>query len=159
MRVFMFFLLLFTLNGCTTTGGANNPFAILKPLAPEISLQNIELTKVNLSEQTYRLRLRIKNPNSFALPLQSLNYQLFLNNRSFAKGTNRKPVTIPAMGEGYLETDISSNIADVIQGWQQWFSLAKRTLDYRLTGDVGVSGLGVAIPFQYADKVDLLIKQ
>jgi LEA14-like dessication related protein len=114
--------------------------------------------KVGLSEQTYRVGLRIKNPNSFALPIQNLNYQLFLNNKSFFKGTNNKAVTIPAQGEGYVETDINSNIADVVEGWDQWFSLAKRSLNYRLTGDVGVSSFAVPIPFQYSDKVDLLIK-
>jgi LEA14-like dessication related protein len=157
MRIVIFFLMLFTLNGCGT-GAVNSPFAVLTPKSPEISLKNFELVKVGLSEQTYRLRLNIKNPNAFALPIQALNYQLFLNNKSFFKGANNQAVTIPALGEGYVETDINSNIADVVAGWQEWFSLAKRTLNYRITGDVGVSSFGIPIPFQYSDKVDLLIK-
>lgn len=157
MRIVIFFLMLFTLNGCGT-GTANSLFGALQPLAPEISLKNFELVKMGLSEQTYRLRLNIKNPNSFALPIQTLNYQLFLNNKSFFKGTNNKAVTIPALGEAAVETDINSNIADVVSGWQEWFSLAKRSLDYKITGDVGVSSFAIPIPFQYSDKVDLLIK-
>lgn len=157
MRILLFLLMLFTLNGCGT-GMANNPFAAFTPVAPEISLKNFELLKLGLSEQTYRLRLYIKNPNSFPLPIQTLNYQLFLNNKSFATGSNNNPVTIPALGDGYIETDVNSNIADVIEGWQQWFSLAKRSLDYRISGNVGVSSLAIPIPFQYSDKVDLIIK-
>jgi LEA14-like dessication related protein len=156
MRLILFFFMLFTLNGCSTSV-AKSPLAVLMPVAPQVSLKNFSLLKMGLSEQTYRLRLSIKNPNAFPLPIQSLNYQLFLNNKSFAKGRNTQPITIPAVGEGYMETDITSNIADVIQGWQQWFSLAKRSLDYRLTGDVGVSSFAIPIPFQYADKVDLLL--
>ncbi|NOQ37216.1 MAG: hypothetical protein GQ569_15205 [Methylococcaceae bacterium] len=150
MRLIIFFIALLTLTAC-----ANTPFASLKPIAPEISLNNFQLVKMGLSEQTYRLRLLIKNPNSFALPIQNLNYQLFINNQSFAKGLSDKPVTIPALGEGYLETDINSNIMDVVDGFGQWFSLAKRSLDYRITGDVGVSSFAIPIPFQYSDKVDL----
>jgi LEA14-like dessication related protein len=157
MRIVIFFLLLLSLSACGT-GSANNPFAALKPIAPEISLKNFDLIKMGLSEQTYRLRLLIKNPNAFPLPIQTLNYQLFLNNKSFAKGVNNKAITIPAVGEGYVETDVSSNLADIITGWQEWFSLAKRSLDYRISGDVGVSSFAIPIPFQYSDKVDLLIK-
>ncbi len=157
MRIVVFFLMLFTLNGCGT-GMANSPFAALKPVSPEISLKNFELVKVGLTEQTYRLRLNIKNPNAFPLPIQALNYQLFVNNKPFFKGANNQPVMIPALGEGFMETNINSNIADVMEGWQQWFSLAKQTIDYRLVGDVGVSSYAIPIPFQYADKVDLLIK-
>lgn len=159
MRIIVFFLMLlsFTLTGCGT-GTANSPFAALTPVAPEVSLKNFELVKMGLSEQTYRLRLYIKNPNAFPLPIQTLNYQLFLNNKAFAKGANNKAVTIPALGDGYVETNVSSNIADVVEGWQQWLSLAKRNIDYRITGDVGVSSYAIPIPFQYADKVDLMIK-
>lgn len=155
MRILLFFLMLFTLNGCGTT---NSPLGALTPLSPEVSLKNFSLVKMGLSEQTYRLRLHVKNPNSFPLPIQMLNYQLFLNNKSFAKGSNNKPVTIPALGSGYIETNVNSNIADVVEGWQEWFSLAKRTLNYRITGDVGVSNFAIPVPFQYADKVDLLLK-
>jgi LEA14-like dessication related protein len=158
MRIILFFLTLFMLNGCGT-GGANSPFAALRPVAPEVSLKNFELVKVGLTEQTYRLRLYIKNPNAFPLPIQALNYQLFINNKSFAKGAANQPIMIPALGDGYVETDINSNIADVVAGWQEWFSLAKRTVDYRIAGDVGLSSWAIPIPFQYADKVDLLIKQ
>ncbi len=155
MRILILFIALLSLTGCANTSGT---FGGLKPVAPEISLKDFQLTKLGFSEQTYRLKLHIKNPNAFPLPIENLNYQLFINNKSFATGASNEPVTIPASGEGYLETDVSSNIADVVEGWSQWFSLAKRTLDYRITGDVGVSSFGIPIPFQYADKVDLKLK-
>lgn len=157
MRMVLFFLMLFTLNGCGP-GMANSPFAALKPVAPEVSLKNFELVKVGLTEQTYRLRLYIKNLNAFPLPIQNLNYQLFVNNKPFFTGSNNQPVTIPAFGDGYVETNINSNIAQVVEGWQEWLSLAKQSVDYRLTGDVGISSYAIPIPFQYADKVDLQIK-
>jgi LEA14-like dessication related protein len=156
--IFLLALFTFTLTGCST-GGTSSIVSALKPVAPDVSLKNFEMTKMGLSEQTYRLRLNIKNPNAYPLPIQNLNYQLFLNNKPFFKGANNKPVTIPALGEGVIETDINSNIADVVSGWQEWLSLAKRTFNYRIVGDVGVSSYNVPIPFQYADKVDLLFKQ
>ena len=152
------FALLLTLIGCGTDI-ANSPFAALVPTTPEVSLRGFELTKLGLSEQTYHLKLYVKNPNAFPLPIQTVNYQLFINNKSFVKGSNSKPVMIPALGDGYVETDVKSNIADVVEGWQQWLNLASKTLDYRITGDVGVSSYNVPLPFQYSDKVELMIKK
>ena len=157
MRVLLFLLTLLTLNGCGT-GGANNPLAALAPAAPTITLKSFELVKVGLTEQSYKLRFNIKNPNAFALPIQALNYQLFVNNKAFFKGANNQPVTVPALGESAVETTINGNISNVVEGWKEWFSLAKRTVDYRVVGDVSVSSLGIAIPFQYSDKVDLTMK-
>jgi len=152
MKLIFFIIALFTLTACSNTG---NSFSGIQAIAPKVSLENVQLVKMGLSEQVYRLRLLIKNPNSFPLPIQNLNYKLFINNQEFAKGLSNKSVTIPSLGEGYLETDISSNLADVIEGWGQWFSLAKQTLDYRITGNIGVTSFAIPFPFQYADKVNL----
>ena len=146
----------FLLSACSNT---NNSLFSLKAIAPKVNLENFQLVKLGLSEQVYRLRLHIKNPNSFPLPIQNLTYQLFINDKSFAKGLSNKSVVIPALGEGYLETDVSSNLADVVQGWGQWFSLAKQSLDYKIKGSIGVTSFAIPFPFQYSDKVDLqLIK-
>jgi LEA14-like dessication related protein len=152
MRIFIFIVGFFSLISCSNTA---NSLLSLRAIAPKVNLENFQLIKLGLSEQVYRLRLQIKNPNSFPLPIQNLNYQLFINGQSFAKGLSHKSVTIPALGEGYLETDVSSNLADVIEGWSQWFSLAKRTLDYKITGSIGVTSFAIPFPFQYSDKVDL----
>ncbi|MDQ7089954.1 MAG: LEA type 2 family protein [Methylococcales bacterium] len=141
-----------TLTACSSTG---NSFSGIQAIAPKVNLDKVQLVKMGITKQVYRLRLLIKNPNSFPLPIQNLNYQLFINDQEFAKGTSNDAVTIPAGGEGFLETDVSSNLADVIDGWGQWFSLAKRTLDYKITGDIGVTSFAIPFPFQYADKVDL----
>ncbi len=154
MKIILFLISLFALSACSSTGGS---FPSLQPLAPEISLKNFQLVKMGFSKQTYRLRLSIKNPNAFPLPINTLNYQLFINNQAFAKGNSNKAVTIPSQGTGILELDVDSNIMDVIEGAGQWFSLAKRSLDYRITGNVGVSSFAIPIPFQYADKVNLLL--
>ncbi len=158
MRILSFFLLLMSLAGCGTDM-VNSPYAALIPTTPEVSLKGFELTKLGLSQQTYHLKFYVKNPNAFPLPIQTVNYQLFINNKAFAKGINSKPVTIAALGEGYVETDVSSNIADVVEGWQQWLSLASKTVDYRITGDVGVSSYNLPLPFQYSDRIELLIKK
>jgi LEA14-like dessication related protein len=158
MRIFTFLALFLTLVGCGTNV-ANSPYAALIPTTPEVSLKGFELTKLGLSEQTYHLKFYVKNPNAFPLPIQSFNYQLFINRKSFATGTSSTASMIPALGEGYVETDVKSNIADVVAGWQQWLTLASKTVDYRITGDVGISSYNLPLPFQYADKIELLIKK
>ena len=156
MKVIFLILTIFLLNACSNT---TNSLINLQAIAPKVNLENFQLIKLGLSKQVYRLRLHIKNPNSFPLPIQNLKYQLFINDKSFATGLSDKAVIIPALGEGYLETDVSSNLADVIEGWGQWFSLAKQSLNYKIQGSIGVTSFAIPFPFQYSDKVDLqLIK-
>lgn len=151
MRIFIFLSFL-VLTACSSTGGG---FAGLQPLAPEIKLKNFKLLKMGFNKQSYRLKLQIKNPNSFPLPINGLDYQLLINKQLFAEGNSTQAVTIPALGSNTIEIDVKSNLMDVIEGWSQWFSLAKRSLEYKITGNVGVSSFAIPIPFQYADSVDL----
>ncbi|MCK4493986.1 MAG: LEA type 2 family protein [Methylococcales bacterium] len=156
MKIIFLIISIYLLTACSNT---NNSFLALKAIAPTVNLENFQLIKMGLSKQVYRLRLHIKNPNSFPLPIQNLTYQLFINEQSFAKGLSNKSVVIPALGDGYLETDVSSNLMDVVEGWGQWFSLAKQTLNYKIEGNIGVTSFAIPFPFQYSDKVDLqLIK-
>lgn len=156
MKITLIIIIFTFLSACSNT---TNSLINLQAIAPKVNLENFQLIKLGLSEQVYRLRLHIKNPNSFPLPIQNLKYQLFINDQSFATGLSEKAVIIPALGDGYLETDVSSNLADVIEGWGQWFSLAKQSLDYKITGSIGVTSFAIPFPFQYSDKVDLqLIK-
>ncbi|MCK5924734.1 MAG: LEA type 2 family protein [Methylococcales bacterium] len=156
MKIIFLIISFFLLNACSNTA---NSLINLQAIAPKVNLENFQLIKLGLSKQVYRLRLHIKNPNSFPLPIQNLNYQLFINNKSFAKGLSNKAVTIPALGDGYLETDVSSNLADVIEEWGQWFSFAKQSLDYKIKGSIGVTSFAIPFPFQYSDKVDLQLRK
>jgi len=142
-KFFQTFILLALLTAC-----ANNPF--IQTLSPQVSLADFRVTKMGLLEQNYRLRLRLKNPNSFPLPIMGMDYQLYLNDQEFAKGTNKQSLTIPAMGENLLDIEVTSNLMRTIGS-----KMFKRKFNYRLSGNINIMAGAPPIPFEYQGKIPL----
>src|SRR5690554_1480684 len=69
---------LLTLNGCAVF---NRSY-----IEPEVTLTNVEMLKANLWEQSFRLRLRVDNPNDRNLPIRGMHYQVHLNDMRLATG-------------------------------------------------------------------------
>lgn len=142
-----FFILVGLLTAC-----ANMP---MQPTSPQVSLTEFKLVKLGLTEQNYRLRLNLKNPNPFPLPIQSLNYQLHINDKEFAHGTNTPSITIPASGEEFLDIDVISNLMRTIGQWGDLKSLLNQKFNYRLSGGVSMVGGMPEIPFEYEGNIPL----
>jgi len=136
------------------TACANVP---IQTVAPKVSLVDFRLLNLGLTEQNYLLRLSLKNPNPFPLPLSGMNYQLHINDKEFARGKNNQAITIPAAGEEFLDIQVTSNLKQIADGWQDWQALLKRQFKYRISGGVNVmQGAAFQIPFEYQGEVPLL---
>ncbi len=136
------------------TGCANLP---LQPISPQVSLADFRLINLGLIEQNYLLKLHLKNPNPFPLPINSLNYQLQINDQIFAKGMSNKAVSIPASGEEFLVLQVASNLMRTIGQFSDLKTLINRNFNYQLSGNVNVIS-GFQLPFEYQGEVPLLWK-
>ena len=125
----------------------------LQPKTPEISLAGIQITKLALNEQRFRVRLRIQNPNDFALPIHALDYVLRLNDQDFAKGASTHPIPVPALGESELELDVGGRLQNALP---QLVALGTgSSLKYSLSGNVALSDFLFKLPFSKQGKVSL----
>jgi len=122
---------------------------------PTITLAGIEPVDMTLFEQTYKLKLRIQNPNDFDLPLQAMNYVLELNGKKFANGVSRQQVTVPAYDSALIETQVISNLASLFDQIQGLALKGTGNLQYRLIGNVHVGNWDSRIPFEYEGKIGL----
>ena len=137
-------------------GCANLP---LQPISPQVSLADFRLVNLGLIEQNYLLKLHLKNPNPFPLPINSLNYQLQINDQIFAKGMSNKAVSIPASGEEFFVLQVASNLMRTIGQFSDLKTLLNRNFNYRLSGNVNVIDSGLfQLPFEYQGEVPLLWK-
>ncbi|SFM54078.1 LEA type 2 family protein [Nitrosomonas communis] len=121
---------------------------------PEITLANIELVELGLLEQRFNLQLRIQNPNDVALRINGMTVDLELNGTKFAKGLSDKAVTVPRMSEAVMEVKATSSLGML---WQQLSQLEKSSsdkIDYRISGQLFVDGLG-SIPFEQKGDVSI----
>jgi len=123
--------------------------------APYVSLSNLEILEVGLFEQRYRLRLRIQNPNDFALPISGMRYELEINDKRFAKGVSRQSITIPAYGEGLVDVEVVSNLGRLMEQFSGLTAGRVQKVSYRLSGSVSLAHSVVKLPFEYKGDVSM----
>ncbi|MCK5718955.1 MAG: LEA type 2 family protein [Thiomargarita sp.] len=138
-----------------TACNGNLPIQQLAPLAPKVSLSNLTVKNMNLTQQDYSLQLRLENPNPVPLPINSLDYKLQLNDKVFTQGETKKSITIPANGEAFIDLDTSSNIMDVL-GWGSFSNILTQKFNYKLSGNVNIIEGGPKLPFEYSDEIGLM---
>lgn len=102
---------------------------------PEVSLANVEMLKANLWEQSFRLRLRVDNPNDRNLPVRGMHYQIQLNNMRLATGVTDRSFTVPAYGSEYFDITVRANM------WRHLGTLLRmaeqqQPIDYRIEGHI-----------------------
>jgi len=67
-------------------------------LNPEFEIVSIFILQADLVVTQFETVLKITNPNEFALELNSLTYELFGNGLSWARGSGKNILHIPANG-------------------------------------------------------------
>lgn len=141
-------LLALLLTGCATLPD--------KPEPPRVSLVGLSLLSMDLFEQRYQVRLRLKNPNGYALPIRGIDFRLEINGQSFADGVSSQSVDVPAYGEQVIALAVTTNLIQVFRQLQSLDGSDSPALAYRLKGAVGVGDAGLRLPFDYAGDLPLL---
>jgi LEA14-like dessication related protein len=141
-------LLALLLAGCAGLGSYREP--------PRVSLVSIQPRELGVLEQRYGLQLRIMNPNDTALPVAGMQYSLQINDREFAYGVSRQPVSIPAYGEAVLDVDVVSNLLSVLRRLQEENTGKPGSLTYRLSGSLSLENRVGKLPFDYHGELNYL---
>ena len=117
--------------------------------APQVSIADLRLDDLTFFEQHYRVRLRVKNPNPFAVRVTGMAFTLKVNNMDFARGVSSESVTLPAYGEELLDVKVTSDLANVVEQINARRNSPGEPLRYELTGHVSVSGVPDRIGFSH----------
>lgn len=131
--MFRIFSTIVLVTGLSLLGGC----AIFGPSyeKPDIALANVEMLKANLWEQSFRLRLRVDNPNNRSLPVRGMQYQIYLNDARLATGVSDRAFEVPAYGSEYFELNVRSNlwrhIGDIVRLVE-----SQQPVDYRIEGHI-----------------------
>ena len=132
------------LAGCSTIEQA-------KPKAPEVSIASVRPMNFSLSGQKLNFTLRVKNPNSFDLPVQSLDFVASLAGKKIAEGINDSSVTIPANQEAMMDVTVVAGLSLLIDKFKSAAASLGSDEDvdlgYGITGTVKLANWPVKIPF------------
>ena len=118
--------------------------------SPRVSLNQVDVQKLDLDAQTVLLHFDVTNPNPFPLPVRSLSYRVDLDGYRFASGESTADFTMPAQSDTAFaisaELDLLNTAPRLIQIIRQG---AHRNIPYSLKGEFEVDvPFAPAVPFE-----------
>lgn len=103
--------------------------------APRVRLSNVDVTDIDLNNQSFILNFEVSNPNPFPLPVRAISYGVELDGFRFAGGETQCAFTVPAGGDGTF--DISVDV-DLMRTAPQLLFIVReavrRDIPYELNG-------------------------
>lgn len=146
-KISVLLVLVLLLVGCASTPGVPG---FIEP--PRVSVQDVGLRHVSLTEGTAVIRLNVNNPNAFAVPLRGVEYGLALNGRQVARGQQEQMRTINPSETALLEIPVQVRFDDMVGLFSGLLSEGR--LQYDLQGAVALPMLKV--PFSHRGGVGRL---
>ncbi|MDJ0938326.1 MAG: LEA type 2 family protein [Woeseiaceae bacterium] len=78
--------------------------------APDVSLRNVHVARLDLSAQTFVLSFDVTNPNPFPLPVNMIDYGVKLDGRRFASGETDCKIMVPAGSDSEIAISVDLNL-------------------------------------------------
>jgi LEA14-like dessication related protein len=82
--------------------------------APRLALVSVAMTSADIFNQQFLVRVNVENPNDRELPITGIDYKLFLEGDSFAKGMLNRPFVVPANGATDFDMTVRTNFVSGI---------------------------------------------
>lgn len=82
---------------------------------PKVSLRSIEIKNISMTSVKMLVHLRIKNPNTFDLTLNRLDYKVTTMNMELAEGLFEKKFTVKAESQNDVEIPLSINMQSALR--------------------------------------------
>jgi len=122
---------------------------------PRLSLVSVGMMSADIFNQQFRVRMHVQNPNDRDIPVNGLDYELFLEGDSFAEGVSNQPFVIPALGETEFDLTVRTNFVSSIGRLVSRLN-GRTQVNYVLEGKVLTDiGMFSKIPFKETGSVDL----
>ncbi|WP_455223394.1 LEA type 2 family protein [Kaarinaea lacus] len=105
------------------------------PKPPSVTITNLTVDKLSLTNAALKLELEVDNPNSFGVNLTRLNYDLAVNGKPWAKSSETNVIKITENSKSRISIPIKLDISTM--GMTLYKSLSGSTpLNYQLQGNM-----------------------
>ncbi len=126
---------------------ACNTIPTHKPIAPTVEIESVKALKLKLNKQELAFRLKVTNPNTYDLPLQSLSFIASVDGSQFAQGSSDERVTLPAQQDAIVEVRVSTRLNKLLGKLLLFSTSNEEEVDYKVTGFVKLANWPARIPF------------
>lgn len=125
--------------------------------SPTLTLVSVKMMSGDVFSQKFRVRVKVENPNDRDLPIRSIEYELFMQGDSFAKGESAAPFIVPSRGETEFDLTMQTNFVSSLGRLLSRFDGTSNTqVQYDLAGAIRLDkSLVRRIPFSQTGMIDL----
>ncbi|MDF1781691.1 MAG: LEA type 2 family protein [Alcanivoracaceae bacterium] len=124
-------------------------------IPPEMSLSDVQLLGASLFEQQWQLTLRAHNPNAYPLKVRALDYEIFIEDKSFARGVSNEKIELPALGDTLVKTRVNTSLLEMISSFQTLNKANGEPVAYRIDGSALLGSMPVPLKFSYSGSTNL----
>jgi len=111
---------------------------VIEILEPVFEIVSIVILQADIVVTRFQAVLRVENPNSFAVDLSAITYELYGNGVYWANGAERNILHIPALSENEVRFTFNMNFIGQSRRLLDDI-LAMRQVNYRFKGQAFVS--------------------
>jgi LEA14-like dessication related protein len=149
MRAASVLLVMLGISSCASTPDKLQP--------PRLTVVSASMTSADVFSQQFRVRIHVANPNTVALPVKSIHYELFLEGDDFADGDSDAPFSVPANGEQEFDLTVRTHFVSSIGRLLSRLSGSNRAVvQYTFSGHVVVDKMfSPKLNFAESGAVDL----
>lgn len=127
---------------------------------PKISFNSVKLNNINFSGADLMLEVKFKNPNSFSMLINQMDYKFLVNGTNWLSGKANQKSSANENGESIIQIPVS---LDFMQMGSSLFQLISggKNLNYNLSGELDIKNShpllnNLSLPFNEAGKFDIL---
>jgi LEA14-like dessication related protein len=99
---------------------------------PTITLREIHVRQISLTDASLIFVAEIQNPNHYDLRLKSLNYTVYLDDRETGSGSLQNEISVPASSTTQVEIPVSARFGSL--GAIARMYVTGQELSYRIEG-------------------------
>jgi len=123
---------------------------------PKLAVTSFSMNEASFLKQSFKVKLKVDNPNAFALPILGLDYGLNVAGVDVAQGSNAKSLTIPAGGSDFLEVDFNTNLLKTLPDLRSVIMKGGKDIAYTFSGNLKTENSIVnSIPFKKSGLFEL----
>jgi len=112
MNVLLSLWLVLLLSACSNAADLSALSQFVKP--PKVSVEDVVLQDLSMTQGTALLRLNVSNPNPIPIPLEGIEYGLNLNGKTVAQGQQAQQITLQPNQPASVEIPIQVGFQELL---------------------------------------------
>lgn len=127
------------------------------PQPPSVALERVELMRMSMTEQRFRLTLDVGNPNAVALPLTGIRYRLEVDGTELGAAASDQTHRLPAGEQTSIALELTVDSVRLLGQLSHWARDPSARVPYVLHTEVDLGAWPQPLTITHEGHADLRV--